>query len=119
MRAFNTLVMDQVVRGTTEVTSPAEFDDQLGKADTLSVEVEVEDSSGTSPTLTARMLHSNSGKDFVGLSNFIAAASISSLPYRDLETITGPLGAKLRVGITLGGTNPSGRVRVWVCGRTS
>lgn len=119
MRAFNELVFDQTVRGTTEVFSSSDFNDRLGRADELTYEIEVEESSGTSPTITVRHLHSNSGKGFVGMSAILTAVSISSPPFRDVKTVSGPLGGLGQVGVVLGGTSPVARVRIWACGRTN
>ena len=118
MRAFNQLVFDQTVRGTTEVVSSMEYADLLGKADDLVYEVEVDDSSGTTPTLTLRHLHSVSGRGFIGLAAIVSGASIASPPYRNVAAQAGPLGGLGQVGITLAGTNPVARVRVWATGRT-
>ena len=117
MRSFNELVFDQFVRGVVEVVSSAEFNELLGRADQLTFEIEVEDASGTSPTISVRYLHGNSGKGFIGLANFITNASLASLPFRDVKTQVGPLGGLGQVGVTLGGTNPVARVRIWACGR--
>lgn len=119
MRAFNELVFDQTVRGNAEVTSSPTYDDLLGKADQVVYEVEVEEASGTSPTISMRHLHSNSGKGFIGLADLISAVSLASLPYREVKTQSGPLGGKGRVGVILGGTNPVARVRIWATGRTA
>ena len=120
MKVFNELVFDETVRGTTEVLSRPEFDDVLGQADEIVYEVEVEESGGTSPTLTLRHHSSNSGKGFVAQSALVTTADISTnqLPYRDVKAQTTVLGAKGRLGIALGGTLPTARVRVWACGRS-
>ena len=117
MRAFNQLVFDQIVRGTVEVVSSADFNDVLGRADELTYEIEVEDATGTNPTISVRHLHSNSGKGFIGLANLLTNAALSTLPFRDVKTQVGPLGGLGQVGVTLGGTTPVARVRIWACGR--
>lgn len=118
MRAFNELVFDGTVRGVLDVYSSSDFNDRLGRADELTYEVEVEEASGTAPTITVRHLHSNSGRAFIGLSAFVSGGSLASLPFRDVKTVTGPLGGLGQVGVTLGGTSPVARVRIWACGRT-
>lgn len=119
MRLFNELVIDQYVRGTAEVVSPPQWNELLGRADDLVYEVEVEESTGTSPTITIRHLQSNSGKKFVGLANLINAAAIDNLPFRDIKTQAGPLGGLGQVGVQLGASSgtPTARVRIWACGR--
>lgn len=118
MRIFNQLVFDQVVRGNTEIVSPPEFHETLGKADALVFEVEVEEAAGTTPNISVRYKHSNSGKGFVGFANIITTASLATLPYRDVKSQAGPLGGMGQVGITLGNSDNSARVRVWACGRS-
>ncbi len=117
MRSFNQLVFDQLVRGTAEIMSPAEFNDLLGKADELTCEIEVEEATGTSPTISVRHLMCSSGKGFIGLADLLTNVSLATLPLRDVRTQIGPLGAMGQVGVTLGGTTPSARVRIWACGR--
>jgi hypothetical protein len=118
MRLFNQLVFDQIVRGTSEVVSPSDFNDLLGSAYDLTYEVEVEEASGTSPTISVRHLHSCSGKGFIGMANLITTAGLGSLPFRDVKTQSGPFAGLGQVGVTLGGTNPVARVRIWATGRS-
>lgn len=116
MRLFTTLVFDQIVRGTSEVVSPPEFNDLLGKAHELVYEFEVEEASGTTPTITARHKHSNSGKFFVALANSLTTVTLDTLPYRDIKTVSGPFAAQGQIGVVLGGTTPTARVRIWATG---
>lgn len=116
MRLFTTLVFDQVVRGTGEVVSPPEFNDLLGKARDLVYEVEVEEAAGTSPTISVRHKHSNSGKGFVALANLLTTVALDNLPFRDVKAQPGPLGGQGQIAVQLGGTNPTARVRIWVTG---
>lgn len=119
MIAFSELVFDQTVRNANNETfSSAKFDELLGSAYDLTLEVEVEESSGTSPTITVNVHHSNSGKGFVSLAAVISAANIASPPYRSLANQTGPFGKLVRIGVVLNGTSPTARVRIWATGRT-
>ena len=119
MIAFTELVFDQMVRNAnSEVLSSAKFDELLGSAYDLTLEVEVEESSGGSPTITVNVHHSNSARGFVSLASVISAASIASPPYRSLASQGGPFGKFVRIGVVLGGTSPTARVRVWATGRT-
>lgn len=121
VRAFNQLVIDTTITGTVPVCSPSEFDELLGRADELLFEVEVESVAGTTPTLTLDVYHCNSGKKFViaPSGTIITAASIASVPYRDLAKYSSStLGSLVQLVVTLGGTTPVARVRVWACGRT-
>ena len=102
-----------------------EYAELLGRADDLLVEVEVETSAGTSPTLTLDVYHCNGGKVYQAATNgtIINAESIASPPYRKIalyaKSSTQILGSLVQLRITLGGTTPAARVRIWVCGRTS
>ena len=118
MRVFSELIFDDVIRGTGEVYSSPGFNELLGKADEVVYELYVSVSSGTSPTVTLRHLHSCSNQGtFTGLSSLINGASISSVPYQNVVQQTGPLGGYGKAGITLGGTNPTARIRIWATGR--
>ncbi len=116
MRLFNVLVFDQLVRGTAEVTSAPEFNDLLGKASQLVYEIEVEEASGTSPTISFRHKESNSGKGFVARPNLVTTQALDALPYRDVKFQVGPLGGLGQAAVQLGGTTPTARVRIWVTG---
>lgn len=120
MIAYSELVIDQVARGNTEVFTSSKLDDLLGSADDMTLEVEVEDTTGSPTSITVRWYHSNSGKGFGLLATAISAdTAVQSLPYRALANQAGPMGKFGRVGVTLnGGTSPTARVRVWVTGRT-
>ena len=87
-------------------------------ADEIAYEIEVEEASGTSPTITVRHLHSASGKKYTGLTALVSAQSLSSLPYRDVKTQTGPLAGFGAVGVTLGGSDNLARVKIWATGRS-
>lgn len=125
MRGFNQLVFDASVTGAAAVSTKDEFAELLGRGDDLVVEVEVETSSGTSPTLTLDVFHCNSGKVYQAATNgtIITADSIATAPYRKVaiyaKTSTQILGALVQLRVTLGGTLPAARVRIWVCGRAS
>ena len=119
MVLFNELVLDTVIRGTPEVVSASQRNVVLGKADNVIYEVEVLEATGTAPTLTLRHLHSNGGNGFIGMTALLAAVDISAPPYRNVKGQAGPLGGLGQVGITLGGTNPVARVRVWAVGRSA
>ncbi len=117
MRIFTTVVFDQIVRGNAEVSSAAEFNELLGKAYDLVFEVEVEESSGTTQTITVKYKWCNSGKGFkdhpVTLLN---AASLAALPFRSVVSLAGPFALLGQLGITLGSADAVARVRIWASG---
>ncbi len=116
MRLFTTLVFDQIVRGAAEVASPPEFNELLGKAYEIYYEVEVEESSGTTQSITVKHKMSNSGKGFLNHVTVINAASTAAPPYRGGGAVTGPLGRLGQVGVTLGHADAVSRVRIWATG---
>ncbi|HNH48190.1 MAG TPA: hypothetical protein PKY30_14200 [Myxococcota bacterium] len=119
MRLFTVLVFDQIVRGTSEVVSSSEHNDLLGKAHDLVYEVEVEEATGTTPTLSLRHKVSNSGKGFIPMTDLLTTVALDTFPYRNIARQTGPLGAMGQVAVQLGGTSPVARVRIWVTGWSS
>lgn len=122
MIAFTELVFDQIVRGDdVEVFSSSKYDELLGSAYDLTLEVEVEETTGSPDTITVKLHHSNSGKGFKALATVISTDNgITQLPYRTVVNQSGPFGKLMRVGVTLlvsSGT-PTAHVRVWATGRT-
>ena len=121
MLAFNELVFDQFTRGGVKVFTPAKFDEILGSATDLAVEIEVEEASGSTPTITVECLCSSSGKAVVTLSTLVTNGDISNVAttvYRVFVTQAGPLGKLVRLSVLIGGTsNPTARVRIWAAGR--
>ena len=119
MIGMTELVIDQLLRGNTEFFSSSKWDESLGASYDNTLEIEVEETSGTPASITLTWYHSNSGKGFVALGVPISAdTGVTSLPYRSLANQTGPGGKLGRVGVKLnGGTSPTARVRVWVTGR--
>lgn len=126
MRAFNQLVFDAVIQGTTVTYTDPSFNTLIGSADTLAIEAIVDQVSGTSPTLTVDLQHSGDNRNFVskltGASAVIPALTLST------SAITTTLGTEpsspnvllgyVRLALTLGGTTPSAHIRIYVTGRT-
>lgn len=118
MRTFTDIIFDDIIRGTTEVFTSPKFNDLLGRADDLVFEIVVMDSTGGSPTITVRYHHSCSNEGtFTALADLITNGNIATPPYQKVVQQAGPLGAYGKLGITLGGSTPTARVRVYVTGR--
>ena len=121
MITFTELVMDQLLRGATETFTSAKFDEQLGASYDLVLEVEVEEASGATPTITVKSYTSNSGKGFALVNTLVNGGDLSNVatnPYRVYAAQSGPLGKLVRLSATIGGTSsPIARVRIWVTGR--
>lgn len=116
MKAYNTLIFDQTVNGTTPAITSHEFAELLGKADDLVLELEVTD--GAATTITVEYMHSNSGRGYDVSQTPWNATSLASLPLRQLKSLTSGFGALGLVRVTLAGGTPIAHVRIWACGRT-
>lgn len=118
-RIFQQVVFKEVVDGTTPVYSASEFNESLARADQLSVYIRASGSSGTSPTLSVRLLGSNDGLNWFEQVDFHESpVGISTLYENNFDTTEAVLAAFLRFEVTLGGTNPAATVSIAVCGRT-
>lgn len=119
MRLFTQLIFDQTViadASNNEVVSSAEFNNVLGKAYDVVLEIEVEAATGAAPAITVYYKHSNSGKGFVALPVLISGATLTALPYRNVKAVTGPLGALGQVSVKLAAATDTARVRIWATG---
>lgn len=115
MKVFNELVFDQKVSGNQRLLSSPVWNETLGKADELVLEVEIVES--TAASFTVEYLHSNSGLGFVVAATPFNAVSLTA-PYRGLAAVSGPTGALGQVGVKLPQTTDAAWVRIWACGRT-
>lgn len=124
MRSFHRLVFDESVDGTTSVyTSPA-FEALLGLSDALTISGYASGVSGTTPTLSVAVEQSPDERHWT-TRNGTAEVNAVSLSTSAETTFQGndgsPIGASrpgfARLKITLGGTSPRGRLKIWVTGR--
>ena len=119
MRLFTQLVFDQTVRANAnndEILTSADYNALLGKGYDLVIEIEVEEATGAAPTVTLRYKHSNSGKAFVALPDLITTAALTTLPYRNVKMVTGPLAALGQIAVKLAAATDTARVRIWASG---
>jgi len=124
MRIFNQLVFDGYVNGTAAVYSNPMYNDLLGSTDQLSITGYTAQVAGTSPTLTVRIEHSFDNIRWVDR-NATAEISAVALSTSGETTVQGhdgdpnarPTLGLARLRITLGGTTPSGQIRLWAVGR--
>src|SRR5579871_1668057 len=118
MRKANERIFDDVVTGTTTVYSSGEFNELLGRHDRISLFLVVDTVSGTSPTITVQLQHSSDERNWV---NKNGTPEINALVISPTATTTeaandatGNYGChSVRAAITLAGTNPSCRVRLY------
>lgn len=126
MRTFHQLVFDETVEGTTDVFTSPTFNALLGLSDSLTISGytnAVSVTSGT-PTLTVRVQQGPDQRHWDDR-NGTAEVNGATLSQTAETTFSGndgsPVGATRpafgRLKITLGGTGPKARVKIWVTGR--
>jgi hypothetical protein len=124
MRLFHHLVFDGYVSGTADVFTDSSHDTLLGMADQLSISGYTAQVTGTSPTITVRVEGSFDQRRWQSRNttaevNVVAlsAAQETMFQGQDGNPVARPTLAFGRLKITLGGTTPTGQVRLWVTGR--
>ena len=108
------------LQGTTTTYSPTRFNEVLGSFDKLAIQMIAEQPGGTSPTFTVALEHSNDQRNWVSKSTLISAQAVStSAPtvVSASDAGTTPTMAFVRLAVTMGGTTPSCRLKILVCGR--
>jgi hypothetical protein len=127
MLAFNKLIFDNTISGTAGTWySPCVYDEILGSADAVFLMVHAMGVSGTSPTITCRLEHSANGRSFKEVSGtaeinaqaLVTDTAIKSTSPTSLVTLT-PYLRFVRLKVTLGGTSPSARLKIYATGRVS
>ena len=125
MRTFHILAYDQILEGTGTTYTDPQLQPTFGSADLLrlfAVAEQVTVTSGT-PTLTVQLEES---ADRVMWSNKTGTAEINAVTLsttavtmaRGFDNGSTPNSGFIRMRLTLGGTNPRARVKLWVTGRT-
>jgi len=119
MRRFVTEIFNEFVDQTQVRYSSAHLYNTLGEAEKLVVQFRASKVSGTSPTLTAWLEHSNDGKDWQSAVTLLSNWSLSSITNVTIANSgTTTFGALIRLVVGLGGTTPSANISVWACGRS-
>lgn len=106
----------------------AEYNDVLGAADALVFQVLVANVSGTFPTLTVGVEHSSDNQHWVSIMpvSQTGVPEIDALPISDNQSLmiykdgfeNGVLLAYIRLAVSLGGSDPACRLKLFACGRT-
>ena len=122
MRIFHALVFDTTIEGTTALYSDPQYNDPLGAADALSLFAVGDTASGTSPTLTAQMEESGDQVHWnakAGTAEINAASLSTSANTIAVGRDSGstPSSGFVRLKVSLGGTSPKARIRLWATGR--
>ncbi len=122
MRAYHTLVFDEMIEGTAAVYSDPSFNGQLASTEKVELAAVVDTVSGTTPTLTVRF---QEGPDGIHWRNKNGTAEINGV---SISAVPVPLTVGLdsganqgsglqRLEVTLAGTTPKAHVRIWATGR--
>jgi hypothetical protein len=117
------LSFDDFVVGTGAVYSAVQHNGTLGQFDKLALQAVVDSVTGSGGlACTVQVEHSSDQRNWSNKSGTaeINAGSISTTATTSLsgyETGANPSHGFVRLRVQLGGTTPSGHVRVWVCAR--
>ena len=122
MRTLNVLAFDEVVTGTgTTWYTPQALNSELGRCDIFGLQAYTTGVLGTSPTLTVSLQHSGDDQNWRVLSSSLPelnATSISSDTSRYAYRSDASPARFVRAAITLGGTNPQCRLKLFITGRS-
>ena len=114
---------EQGISGTTAIQTTPEKYAMFAQAEKFFLQARATQVSGTSPTLTVAIEHSNDGVTWTTkatpISAFgLSAGAINGTTGSDLGTAAVG-GAKVRLTISLAGTTPSAFVEIWLTGRSN
>jgi hypothetical protein len=124
MLAFAQQIFDNDLAGSSSTWySLAQYNPLLGSADALSLQILAGNVTGTSPTLTLRFQFSANNQHWVnaaGTAELNAQALTSGGNYALSKNgqSNGVLLRYVRLAISLGGTNPTCRLKLFASGRT-
>ena len=122
MRSYHALVFDEVIEGTTAVTSDPAYNAQLAMTEKIELFAVADTVSGTTPTLTVQINESPDGvhwrnKNTTAEINAVSLSTSANTLSVGLDSGTN-LGSGLnRLSVTLGGTSPKAHIRIWATGR--
>lgn len=121
MRTLTILAFDEIIAGTGNTWyTPESYQSEIGACDFLVVTAQVTGVSGTLPTLTCQFEQSADGRNWLANG---ATPEINGWGFAN-DGITSaapgnPFLRLMRLKITLGGTNPACRLKLFVAGRAS
>lgn len=124
MRVISTEIFDDLIIGAGPWFSGAQFNTALGAADIVVIQACTRAVSGTSPTLTVQAQHSADNQFWI---NTQALPEINGLSIANETTLVAQVAAgatslmllaNLRFQITLGGTSPQCRLKLYATGRS-
>src|SRR5262245_64103475 len=115
MRKHITEAMFDVIAGTTTTYTPAEHNPALGATDKLAMQTIFDQVTGTTPTITMTLEHSNDQRNWVvktTLQSGTALATNGATSFIHTDAGTTPTLGFVRIGFQLGGTTPQARVKM-------
>ena len=122
MRSFNIIAFDDLISGTASTWyTSSDLDEVLGASDAMVLHAATSAVTGTGPTLTCQVEHSASTEDWAAVGSAQISTSIANDgSYRGLIDNFNPvLLGFVRVKVTLGGTSPACRLKLYVTGKES
>lgn len=119
MTVFSGEVFDDSVAGSLTVWyTSAAHNDVLGSGDVLAVQATVQNLSGTSPSLTVQVEHSADGKDWIGAGSAIISTLVANnATYYGSRQAWPALLGFVRLKVSLGGSSPRCRLKLYACSR--
>ncbi|MBL9024986.1 MAG: hypothetical protein JNL21_22510 [Myxococcales bacterium] len=123
-RRFVELVFDDAVVGTSPVFTADHFELLLGSCSRVALQALVDGVTGTLPTLSVLAEHTLDGRSWRSVSpggtpeiNRETLDPIRTNNASGVAAYTSPRFPRMRFRVTLGGTNPSARVKLYATGR--
>jgi hypothetical protein len=123
MRKFSELVFDDTIHGDGTVYTPARFNELLGSADQLALQVSAVDVAGPGSRMTVQIEHSSDGRYWSGKNGSPEISGVGLTQNTDnqlnaADTSANPSLGRGRLRILIEG-NTSALVRIYACGRAS
>lgn len=122
-RSFNTVVFDQWVEGNTvndAVYTSAQFNDLLGRADQLRIQLIARNVEGTTYKVSVELEDSNDDQTFEFNSTLVNAATMSVSPFSTAgDTGSAIIGNAGRLKIYFDNAAAKAHIKIIACGRTS
>lgn len=119
-KAFKKRIWNGYINGTQEVTTGAEHDELLGRADDISYQVNLENMDDVASVRVQHHVSNDGGKNFVLHSTPVNDVAVSGTADQKVGSTTGVNGdlARATIKLTETTTNPSAYAELWACGRT-
>lgn len=125
MRRLNVLAFDDIIAGTGQTWySPTSLNSELGACDMFGVHAFTTAVSGTTPSLVLQFEHSTDNQNWRTMSAtplYSGAISneASAYGYIGINNTTIAPGAFVRMAVSLSGTNPQCRLKLYITGRAA